>query len=676
MFQIAVGSQPGSAALDLGWVDVFHFATGPDQTSISAGTGNDVTYAVTAAIAALPAKGGVLYFRPGRYVTSGGFTISKNCWVLGCGQNYYGAATDYITQVEDSIGNNVLFTVTADFCQFENITLVCTATASSGSSAVLVNTNAVSQPLTFLAQCNYDRVTTQGFYDAVDVRVATQWTAHQCNFIRFAHWGMRLQNTINNDAGDWYVDGCFFSCAAGAAAAIRYESGGGGKITNNKILNDSGHFTNGISIDTSGATASGQIKIEGNIIEQCTGAPISINFTGWNTLDIYGNVLICSFVTANSAIEITNGSIINISGNIYLNGAIGQSAIKITGSLNYSTGPDTWSGFGSYISTNTPTQYGGYMSLATANFNGFQGGTVKIAWTAASGTNNLQFAGITTDGIWGFGYNSNPAAFGTSLFGFHDNVSAGAGGVDFYGNVCYSLNIFNAPSGGSTTLNNNDSLCLINIGGDSTTFTINMPPSPKDGQTIIFISGKVVVNLTINGNGNAVNKPPTSCLGGEMFIATFRAGGAGWFFGQSAIYYQPQAGAANGSAPFVQYAYNSLGTNFLTFVNWSGSTWGFSFNPTSISTTGTKLLTMTDSSNTNGATVQVGAGGTAKAALLVVPCTISQLPASPLDGMRLFVTDNNTAAATAGFGAAVGAGGGTNHTPVWYDGGTSTWRLG
>jgi hypothetical protein len=54
-----------------------------------------------------------------------------------------------------------------------------------------------------------------------------------------------------------------------------------------------------------------------------------------------------------------------------------------------------------------------------------------------------------------------------------------------------------------------------------------------------------------------------------------------------------------------------------------------------------------------------------------VPVTVATLPASPVDGMRAFVTD----ATHSTFAAAV-AGGGASHVPVYYDGGSNTWRIG
>ncbi len=58
-------------------------------------------------------------------------------------------------------------------------------------------------------------------------------------------------------------------------------------------------------------------------------------------------------------------------------------------------------------------------------------------------------------------------------------------------------------------------------------------------------------------------------------------------------------------------------------------------------------------------------------AIRSVPVTVATLPASPVDGSRAFVTD----ATSTTFAAAV-AGSGSNHVPVYYDGGSSAWRIG
>lgn len=72
----------------------------------------------------------------------------------------------------------------------------------------------------------------------------------------------------------------------------------------------------------------------------------------------------------------------------------------------------------------------------------------------------------------------------------------------------------------------------------------------------------------------------------------------------------------------------------------------------------------------------VGATGINTPVSMAVKTTagmVSQLPASPVEGMRASVTDSNAVSFTAGIGSIV-AGSGTTHVPVYYDG--TNWRIG
>ena len=60
--------------------------------------------------------------------------------------------------------------------------------------------------------------------------------------------------------------------------------------------------------------------------------------------------------------------------------------------------------------------------------------------------------------------------------------------------------------------------------------------------------------------------------------------------------------------------------------------------------------------------------------LVVTSTTFATLPASPADGQKGYITDGSVPA-SGNFGA-IAAGGGTNHLPLYYDGGTSNWRIG
>ena len=139
---INTGGGGSGSGTNLGWADVYSFATAIDQTSITGGTGNDVSYAVTAAIATLPATGGVLYFRPGRYVTVGGFTITAPCTILGTGNAVVESDTwtvgTSLCSVECTVNNNVLFDLEGHDSGVRDIALLNTAVATpvSGSTSI------------------------------------------------------------------------------------------------------------------------------------------------------------------------------------------------------------------------------------------------------------------------------------------------------------------------------------------------------------------------------------------------------------------------------------------------------------------------------------------------------------------------------------------------------------
>lgn len=84
-------------------------------------------------------------------------------------------------------------------------------------------------------------------------------------------------------------------------------------------------------------------------------------------------------------------------------------------------------------------------------------------------------------------------------------------------------------------------------------------------------------------------------------------------------------------------------------------------------------------SRTNAGQVKVsaydGSGPIATGGSLVTnPCTVANLPVG-VDGARAFVTDSTLPLNGTNLGAAV-VGGGSNHVPVYYDGGASAWKIG
>lgn len=244
-----------SAPSTLGWINVKDFGARGNGTT-------DDTAAITAAIAALPVVGGVLYFPAGTYVTSGGFTISTPCIVRGEGQ-WYGelglgdvASYNLGTTITCTSQTAVLFLVTASAVRFLDLTLSHAATPAPTDGAGI----RVNSPSGFSSVC-YDSVTVRGFYINWDLQNGYSWMMVNCVSYGSVLYGLRQKNTVNADAGDWTLVGCTFLPgyhSSSTTAALRIESGGGGRVDSCKIVNadDGIQFHNGIEVNATGIATS------------------------------------------------------------------------------------------------------------------------------------------------------------------------------------------------------------------------------------------------------------------------------------------------------------------------------------------------------------------------------------------------------------------------------------
>lgn len=105
-------------------------------------------------------------------------------------------------------------------------------------------------------------------------------------------------------------------------------------------------------------------------------------------------------------------------------------------------------------------------------------------------------------------------------------------------------------------------------------------------------------------------------------------------------------------------------------LSWSSTGGPGNGNDTGITRVNQGVL-MVASYNTSGSS---GTLATVGGSVVTNPCTVATLP-SGVDGARAFVTDSTLPYAAANLGVAV-VGGGTYHVPVYYDGSSSTWKIG
>ena len=212
--------------MNLGWTSV------KDYGAVGDGSADD-TAAITAAIAALP-NPGVLYFPPGTYKTSGGFTISTPCIVLGCGGgggktlNYQGGnqTVPHISQIQCTSQTAVLFTVSVSGVQFHDLSLVNTYAGTPSAGAAIQTVSGGGD------HAQYVGVTFHGFYINLDHQYGREWIVERCYFLDPVYDGIRSQNLDAADEGEMTVIACqFMQQLYSANAAIDILRSGGHRIS-------------------------------------------------------------------------------------------------------------------------------------------------------------------------------------------------------------------------------------------------------------------------------------------------------------------------------------------------------------------------------------------------------------------------------------------------------------
>lgn len=247
--------------------DAAYGATGDGTT--------DDTAAINLAIAALnAATKGVLYFPAGTYkVTTALTTITASGTILGDGMGAYSSTGSAVFETSSVInftsGTGVLFTVTGG-AAFHGISLVKTGSAPSAGSAIKVSGTDYRQHVTL------DHVFVSGFYDAIDVQTNSVFTMTACSVWNPIHYGVKIQNTVETDAGGASIIGCtIVSESQAATAGIFIASSGGNKIVSTNI-NNVGTY----GIQLTAAAGSSILLVSACSIENYTGDAIHLDGNG------------------------------------------------------------------------------------------------------------------------------------------------------------------------------------------------------------------------------------------------------------------------------------------------------------------------------------------------------------------------------------------------------------
>ena len=255
----------------LGWTNV------KDYGAIGNGVADD-TAAIDAAIAALPSSspGGVLFFPPGDYLTTGGHVLDKPCVVQGSGGgggltlDYQPSdlAIPYVTRIACDSTTAVLFT-REERVDFADLAMVQTAGVASAGAAVLGASTGGN------ATGSYVNVTIHGFYNNINEPYGRGLFIDRCYILDAVNFNLAFQGIDTPDVG-WLqlTNSFFYQTTQDCDTHVWIGSGGGIKIIGNWFagagsLNQTAEF--GIYLNVQASVATSDLLISNNHFENLRG---------------------------------------------------------------------------------------------------------------------------------------------------------------------------------------------------------------------------------------------------------------------------------------------------------------------------------------------------------------------------------------------------------------------
>lgn len=242
---------------------------------------------IQAAHDALPATGGYLQLQTGVYALgTTGLTLSKPVRFVGMGGVLPGngdiARVAGVTTLTYSGATGDAITVSSHGVTLRDFVLSNTSgsTPTAGSGV----------RMTLSSQAQMENVTVAGFYDNVVMTNGQYWAIERCFLFDQVRYGISVDNgvgTIYQDHGAFLIEGCVFTALTttrAASAAIRWRSGGGGRIIANQVNGGSipgnasaGRFAVGIDLAVADNVATGDFQIASNDINNTTSACVQIH---------------------------------------------------------------------------------------------------------------------------------------------------------------------------------------------------------------------------------------------------------------------------------------------------------------------------------------------------------------------------------------------------------------
>jgi hypothetical protein len=282
----------------------------------------DGTPEIQALIDALPSTGGAIKLT-GQNTLATKLAINKPVMCLGNGMKS--------TILQTTSGSSDMIEVISSGVKFQDIGFKCNAATPTAGSAIKYTSGNVdnltnARAFLKLIHCDID-----GFFVNADIQEAYGLVIDGCHFSNAYKYDLQLNSYSNVDIGDSIITNSFFIASKNVAteAAIRWNGGGGLKLTGNKF-NWYYPYKYKTLID---AIISGTVDfvVTGNSFENYTEKGINI-FNGgafFRNVNITGNQF--ASLSLNSTIDISLTSVgnINITGNVMENNGITSAAIYL-----------------------------------------------------------------------------------------------------------------------------------------------------------------------------------------------------------------------------------------------------------------------------------------------------------------------------------------------------------
>jgi hypothetical protein len=315
-----------------------------DKTGVT-----DASAGINLAIAALNLAGkGVLYFPSGIYKVASTLTTITAYGSLE-GDGIFGAATVFptagATQINFTSGSTNAFNIASKNFLVRGIALSNTAgsTPTAGYGFNVTGSDVYQK-------VDFERVTVHRFYNNLH-EAGGLWSVKGCVFSSPVNHHLETENAVNADAGDALIDGNWFiNSGTFPPVAIKVISGGGLKITNNKIL----EAVQAIEAD---AAQTSVLIITGNSIESVKGNAVKVTGdagTGkWANVIISNNeISIDGSNTTNNGVLLSGVNRATVSSNVFVGGGSAVSAIALGSSCsNVKLGPTALGTFGRKVQT-------------------------------------------------------------------------------------------------------------------------------------------------------------------------------------------------------------------------------------------------------------------------------------------------------------------------------------